>query len=334
MKRIFASIMIGILLFTAFPIQKTEAAYTYSQAEKLVVQAEKWAGALKWQISVEYNKTLEMPDMKLFNSTKTAYSTAQTAVNSLKDSRKAALQYRLGQNVELHINRAIAYIDALNGGKKIEKLSNELSYLIKEEIYMIRMDDLYHELSYEIRKQAILLYRVYGKSTREAILAKYKLPAEQLKSKVAYFVTVKDLVDKAKLEMAKDEVDIYLMINYLDKANSMLDKITPEHAMRALQTDIVKLSSELSSISESYFEGPMIEGLNTEDGFQETMIVIFDMADYLQEELYLLDEPLKYQQTRILTFEFEGFEYTVLLYKTDENPWVRPDYYTLDITEI
>jgi SbsC C-terminal domain len=333
-KRLFAFIMIVILLFTAFPFQKTEAAYTYSQAEKLVVQAEKWAGALKWQISVEYNKTLSMPDMKLFNSTKTAYSTAQTAVNSLKDSRKAALQYRLDQNVKLHINRAVAYIDALNGGKKIEKLSNELRYLIKEEIYMIRMDDLYHELSYEIRKQAILLYRVYGKSTREAILAKYKLPAEQLKSKVAYFVTVKDLVDKAKLEISKDEVDIYLMINYLDKANSMLDKITPEHAMRALQTDIVKLSSELSSISEYYFEGPMIEGLNTEDGFQETMIVIFDMADYLQEELYLLEEPLKYQETRIITFEFEGFEYTVLLYKTDENPWVRPDYYTLDITEI
>ncbi|WP_394581037.1 hypothetical protein [Cytobacillus firmus] len=334
MKRIFASIMIVILLFTALPFQQAEAAYTYSQAEKLVVQAEKWAGALKWQISVEYNKTLAMPDMKLFNSTKTAYSTAQTAVNSLKDSRKAALQYRLDQNVKLHINRAVAYIDALNGGKKIEKLTNELRYLIKEEIYMIRMDDLYHELSYEIRKQAILLYRVYGKSTREAILAKYKLPAEQLKSKVAYFVTVKDLVDKAKLEISKDEVDIYLMINYLDKANSMLDKITPEHAMRALQTDIVKLSSELSSISEYYFEGPMIEGLNTEDGFQETMIVIFDMADYLQEELYLLDEPLKYQETRIITFEFEGFEYTVLLYKTDENPWVRPDYYTLDITEI
>lgn len=334
MKRIVASLMIVILLVTALPFQQTEAAYTYSQAEKLVVQAEKWAGALKWQISVEYNKTLAMPDMKLFNSTKTAYSTAQTAVNSLKDSRKAALQYRLDQNVKLHINRAVAYIDALNGGKKIEKLSNELRYLIKEEIYMIRMDDLYHELSYEIRKQAILLYRVYGKSTREAILAKYKLPAEQLKSKVAYFVTVKDLVDKAKLEISKDEVDIYLMINYLDKANRMLDKITPEHAMRALQTDIVKLSSELSSISEYYFEGPMIEGLNTEDGFQETMIVIFDMADYLQEELYLLDEPLKYQETRIITFEFEGFEYTVLLYKTDENPWVRPDYYTLDITEI
>ncbi|WP_342025782.1 hypothetical protein AADC60_25285 [Cytobacillus pseudoceanisediminis] len=149
MKRIFASMMIVILLFTGFPFPKTEAAYTYSQAEKLVVQAEKLAGALKWQISVEYNKTLAMLDMKLFNSTKTVHSTAQTAVNSLKDSRKAALQQRLDQNVKLQINRAVAYIDALNGGKKIEKLSNELRYLIKEEIYMIRMDDLYHELSYD-----------------------------------------------------------------------------------------------------------------------------------------------------------------------------------------
>jgi len=108
-KRIFASMMIVILLFTGFPFQKTEAAYTYSQAEKLVVQAEKLAGALKWQISVEYNKTLAMPDMKLFNSTKTVHSTAQTAVNSLKDSRKAALQQRLDQNVKLQINRAVAY---------------------------------------------------------------------------------------------------------------------------------------------------------------------------------------------------------------------------------
>jgi len=334
------SIMLTILLLLStqlLPIGNASAALSYSQTNSLVNKAEKLAGALKWQISVDYNKNLTMPDMVLFNQTKDAYNKAQTAVSALKDSRKASLQSRLDTNVKIHITRAIAYIDALNGGKKLEALTNELRYLIKEEIYTIRMDDLYHELSYQIRKQAVLLYRVYGKSTREAILAKYKVPAETEKSQVAYFVTVKDIVDKAKLEMAKDEVDIYLMIDYLITANDMLpiiQQLHPYHVAQFLQSDMIDLAEELSVISETEFEGPQFDMLNTEDAFQETMIVYFDMGGYYQKELYFLDEPLQQYESRIINFEFIGYEYTVLLYRVDENPWVAPNFYTLDISEI
>lgn len=333
-KKIITIFTVLLLITSQFSTLKTSAVTSYSQKASLVAKAENLAGALKWQISVDYNKNLTLPDMKLFNQTKEAYSKAQTAVNALRDSRKASLQQRLDSNVKIHITRAVAYIDALNSGKKLETLTNEMRYLMKEEIYMIRMDDLYHELSYQIRKQATLLYRVYGKSTREAILAKYKTPAESLKSKVVYFVTVKDIVDQAKVEMEKEEVDIYLMIDNLIKANDILTLIQPEHAMRALQSDIIKLSETLSIISEPEFEGPMIEWLNTNDAFQETLKVTFDMADHLQEELYYLDEPLQRFETRIINFEFIGYEYTILLYSIDENPWVAPNFYTLDISEI
>jgi hypothetical protein len=333
-KRLIISITTVFLLASFVPFQTAEASSSYTTTEKLVIQAEKLAGALKWQISVEYNKKLTLPDMKLFNQTKEAYQKANQSVVNLKHSKKPVLQKRLKDNVKLHIDRSVAYIDAINGGKKIESLTNELNYLINEEIYMIRMDDLYHELSYQVRKQAILIYRVYGKSTRDAILAKYKTPAENQLKMVAYFVTVKDLVDAARVEVAKDEVDIYLAIDYLAKANEFLPRINnPEHPMRALQSDIISISAELSEISEPYFEGPMIEWLNTEDGFKESLLVIFDMEEYLQEEAYLLDEPIKYEETRIISFEFEGYEYTVLLYKNDPEEWVSPRFYILDISE-
>lgn len=332
--------MLSILLLLSvhfLPVGSASAALSYTQTNSLVTKAEKLAGALKWQISVDYNKNLAMPDMALFNQTKDAYNKAQTAVSALKDSRKASLQQRLDTNVKIHITRAIAYIDALNGGKKLETLTNELRYLMKDEIYTLTMDDLYHELSFQIRKQATLLYRVYGKSTREAILAKYKVPAEATKNKLAYFVTVKDLVDKAQHEMAKDEVDIYGMIDYLITANDMLpiiQQLYPDHVAQFLQTDILNLSKELSFISEPEFEGPQFDMLNTSDAFQETMIVYFDMGGYYQEELYYLDEPLQLYETRIINFEFIGYEYTALLHRIDDNPWVAPNFYTLDISEI
>ncbi len=71
--------------------------------------------------------------MKLFNQTKKSYTKAYSAVTSLKSSpAKVQLFSRLNSNVKLHIDRAVAYIDALNAGKKIETLTNELKHLKKE----------------------------------------------------------------------------------------------------------------------------------------------------------------------------------------------------------
>ncbi|MCP1160545.1 hypothetical protein [Bacillus infantis] len=323
-----------VLLFTLISPGDAFGQTSLTPAEKAVARAEELARSLKWQISVESNKQLAMPDMILFNNTKSAYKNALAEVSKLPKDKRANYYARLDANVKVHIDRSIAFIDALTGGKKIETLTKELDYLIREEIYMIRMDDAYHEVSAEVRKQAILLYRVYGKSTREAILAKYKKPAEVLKEKVSLFVTAKDIVDAAKAEMQKDEIDIYNMIGYLGDANYYLPKIYPIHARDALQSDIITMARELSEIAEPLFEGPMIAWMNTEDGFKETLSVHFDMGDHIEKEYYTLEKPLEYKGTELISFDFYGFEYTVLLYKDDPNEWISPSIYTLDITEI
>ncbi|EDL64895.1 surface layer (S-layer) glycoprotein [Bacillus sp. SG-1] len=223
-----------IVMNLIVPAYKAEATVSVSYEEGLVKTAEYNANILRKQISYEYNKALSVPNMPLFNQTKDSYTKAYSAVTALKSSTtKTQLLNRLSSNVKLHIDRAVAYIDALNAGKKIETLTKELRYLKNEEIYMLPVtSEYYHKLSSEIRKQAVLLYRVYGKSTRDAILKKYKLPAEEIRNHFAYFVTVYDLMDEGYIELSFDEYDVYYMLDLLISINGLLPEIEsryPEH---------------------------------------------------------------------------------------------------------
>lgn len=337
MKKLIPSILsIILLLGLVTPSIEVSAAVSPAYAESLVKIAETNGNKLKKQISYEYNKALSYPDMKLFNQTKDSYAKAMNAVSSLKNgTTKASLQSRLANNVKLHIDRAVAYIDALTGGKKIEALTKELRYQVDNEILMLpRTSEYYHKLSFEIRKQAILLYRVYGKSTRDAILAKYKNPGEEVRNELTYFVTVYDLVQKAKDELTHEEVDIYYIIDLLIAANDMLPTIKPDHAKMALQSDIVQIAKELSAISEYEFEGPMFDWINSNDYFQTSMDVYFDMMTHIQKETYELEAPFVYNETQIISFEYIGYEYTVFIYPFDPIPSIAPRFYILDISEI
>jgi SbsC C-terminal domain/Transglycosylase SLT domain len=173
--------------------QSAEAA-TYSEAEKLVRQAEAYAGTVKWDISYENTKSVDYPNMKAFNAAKNYRSKAAAAINTLPASQRTALNKRLDDNVKIHVDRAANYIDSITAGKKIV----EQQALLNKKINNGNLDEVeetYHSLSFEIRKQAIILYRVYGKSTRDAILAKYKAPAESLIEGVKHEVTSSMLLD-------------------------------------------------------------------------------------------------------------------------------------------
>ncbi|WP_263364125.1 hypothetical protein [Geobacillus zalihae] len=79
---------------SAFVVSHPAQAATMANAEKLVVKAEKLAGALKWQVSYDYRKkaypknALDYPDMKLFNETKSALKAAREEVKKLKRKEK------------------------------------------------------------------------------------------------------------------------------------------------------------------------------------------------------------------------------------------------------
>ncbi|MBE4907205.1 hypothetical protein IMZ08_03920 [Bacillus luteolus] len=336
-KKLLPSILSFFLLLSLVtPSIEVSAAVSPAYAESLVKIAETNGTKLKKQISYEYNKALTYPDMKLFNQTKDSYAKALKAVSSLKNgTTKTNLQSRLATNVKLHIDRAVAYIDALTGGKKIEALTKDLRHQVDNEILMLpRTSEYYHKLSFEIRKQAILLYRVYGKSTRDAILAKYKAPGEAVKNELAHFVTVYDLVQSANNELSYEEVDIYYIIDLLVAANDMLSTIKPDHVQMALQSDIVKIVQEFSAISEYEFEGPMFDTVFSEDFYQTSLVVNFDMMTHIEKVPYELESPFVYNQTQIISFEFIGYEYTVFIYPYDSTPGASPRFYILDISFI
>jgi soluble lytic murein transglycosylase-like protein len=207
-KVILVAMIFGSFVFL-YNHQEASAA-SISETEAMVKNAESWAGALKWAISVEGKDHIEYPDMNTFNNTKSAFFKAKEAVSTLpQGTQKASLEERLENGVEVHYTRAIAYIDAITSGKKIR----EKELILQEYITSGNIDGTttaYHLVTAEIRKQAELLYRVYGKSTRDAILREYKVPAESLVRSVIYEVTVNDFLSQLDGKLSKGVSHEYL----------------------------------------------------------------------------------------------------------------------------
>jgi N-acetylmuramoyl-L-alanine amidase len=184
-------------------------AMTSQEAKKQVELAENRATALKWQISVEYTKTIKYPDMKIYDATKSAKNKAQQAVNALPaSSMKIELQSRISNNVQLHLSRAQGYIDAITSGKKIAQKKSAFENYYSQNPASDSTENAYHAMSGEIRKQAVLLYRVYGQTTRAAILNMYKAPAESIKRKTMYAVNVKMKLDDLASAKSKGQTSI------------------------------------------------------------------------------------------------------------------------------
>jgi N-acetylmuramoyl-L-alanine amidase len=201
-------VLIAAVLFTLSFHVKTFA-MSSQEAKKQVQAAENHATALKWQISVEYTKTVKYPDMKVYNATKTAKDKAQQAVNALPASSvKSELQTRITNNVQLHLSRAQGYIDAITSGKKISQKKSTFENYYSQNPASDSAESAYHAMSSEIRKQAVLLYRVYGQTTRAAILNTYKAPAENVKNKTMNAITVKMKLDDLAAAKAKGQTSV------------------------------------------------------------------------------------------------------------------------------
>lgn len=201
----FSSILLVVILLasTLLSVGKpVSAADRYKDAEQLVQIAERFAGALKWEISLEYRQTkyskdpITYPNMTLYNQTKLAMINAQNALKYLSSSQKVPLEKRLQENVTIHFTRTQAYIDAITSGRKIIDKTQAYYSLYGLNPADDQTEQAYHDLSSEIRKQAILLYRVYGKSTRDAILEKFKTPGENARQATKFAISTKIEIDK------------------------------------------------------------------------------------------------------------------------------------------
>ncbi|MFO1444361.1 Ig-like domain-containing protein [Bacillus sp. Bva_UNVM-123] len=187
---------------SAFVVTTPSEAATVSQADKLVQTAKATGNILKWAISIEGTADGTTRPWTAYNNAKKAYDEAVKAVNTLPAAQKNKYLAELDQHVKLHINRTMAYIDAITAGENIRSKQRALTYQMDLNVINDETEKAYHELSKEIRKQAILLDRVYGQSTRDLIRSQYKQSAEKVRDNAIYPVTVKIELDLAQKALA------------------------------------------------------------------------------------------------------------------------------------
>ncbi len=270
-KVIVNTVSIILILAVMFSSHSVGNASTYSNAEYYVSQAESYAGALKWQISVEFTQKIQYPDMQIFNLTKDNMLKAKDAISKLpKGTYKSKLEERLRNNVVLHYSRATAYIDAITSGKKITTKTEDFLRLFDSNPLSDEAEQAYHSLSSEIRKQAILLYRVYGKSTRQAILDLYKTPGQSSLNNTLYSISTKMALEKL-YEDQKNNASEQQLSTTVTLIKSLIPNIEQSKVKEYLNTHIETLSA-VNVINE--FTNSLLEGLTYEKSKQHSKYTV------------------------------------------------------------
>lgn len=207
--KIAASTAVAASAFVAVaPAQQADAA---TNVTTLATNAQNAGTVLKWAISYEGSADFATRPFNEFNAAKKAVAAAEAAAAKLSTTEKLSLQAKL-VDAKIQIVRATAYIDAITSSEKIKSLTSNLNAAIATGD-LGKVETAYHAASFEYKKQAKLLDRVYGQSTRDGIRNAVKPAMEAALEAVKYDVTVKMHIDKAsalikegKLEEAAAEL--------------------------------------------------------------------------------------------------------------------------------
>ncbi|ALC86499.1 hypothetical protein AM499_12185 [Bacillus sp. FJAT-22090] len=191
--KIAASTAVAASAFVAAaPAQQADAATNVNQ---LVTDAQNAGTVLKWAISVEGSADYKTQPYAQYNAAKKAIAAAEAAAAKLSASEKLSVTAKLVEP-KLQVKRAGAYIDAITSSVKIAELTASLDAAIKSDD-IEKVETAYHKATGEYRKQAALLDRVYGQSTRDGIRNEVKPAIEKLVASVKNEVTVNMLAKSA-----------------------------------------------------------------------------------------------------------------------------------------
>ncbi|WP_342567591.1 hypothetical protein MKY09_03495 [Psychrobacillus sp. FSL K6-4046] len=191
--KIAASTAVAASAFVAAaPAQQADAATNVNQ---LITDAQNAGTVLKWAISVEGSANFVDRPYDHYNAAKKAIANAEKAAAKLSGSEKLSTDAKLVEP-KLQVKRAGAYIDAITSSEKIKSLTAGLDAAIKTND-IEKVEAAYHTATAEYRKQAALLDRVYGQSTRDEIRNKVKPSIEKLVADVKNEVTVNMLAKSA-----------------------------------------------------------------------------------------------------------------------------------------
>lgn len=295
------AVVSGALFASSIIAINPQQADASSNVESLVKNAENLATALKWEISYDHrkiaypNNVFGYPNMKLFNETKSAMFKAEKAVNSASGGQKEALKARLEQNVKTHYDRAVRYIDAVTAGKRILAKSNALN----EKLSMNMVDDsaekAYHALSREIKDRSPIMYKTYGKSSRDALVNHYQLPAYQAKEAALYPVSIKIELDRLNMVLEKKDTDqsIYhssrldkffaeaVSEGYLDKDSSIYNQLAD--AYNNSKESYKKLVNVIQSDSNNINNPTVFGGTeNAVKKYHNTIVITAGKGQYIK----------------------------------------------------
>lgn len=229
-------IYLAVSVFVAFPYMETGIAA--SNTNQLVTDAQNAGTILKWAISAEGSADFKVRPYNAYNATKKAVEKAEKAAQRLTQSEKLSIQAKLVEP-KIHIKRAQAYIDAITSSEKIINLMNNLQRAINS-TDMEKIVATYHTTTAEYRKQAKLLDRVYGQSTRSGIRNAVKPSMEKLIANIKYDVTVKMYLDNA--ENLIHENDLEGAAIELEKSSSYLKR---EDVNFTYKKQLIKSYSEI-----------------------------------------------------------------------------------------
>ncbi|MBP2242221.1 hypothetical protein J2Z40_002795 [Cytobacillus eiseniae] len=196
---------------------------------------------LKWAISTEGSADGTTRPWAQYNAAKVARDKAVAAVKTLPAAQRAGYLADIEQNVNLHINRTMYYIDAITAGEKISVKKAALEGQIAKNVIDDKTEAAYHELSTEIRKQAILLDRVYGQTTRDEIRNNYKKSAEAVRDSVKYEVSTKIELDLAKKALDANDTET------ADKHLAEAAKYMKQAKNEKMKASLVKTLDELEA---------------------------------------------------------------------------------------
>ena len=195
--KIAASTAVAASAFVAAaPVNQADAATNVNQ---LATDAQNAGTVLKWAISVEGSADYKTQPFAQYNAAKKAIAAAEAAAAKLSTSEKLNIDAKLVEP-KLQVKRAQAYIDAITSSEKIKELTANLDAAIKTND-IEKVEAAYHKATAEYRKQAALLDRVYGQSTRDGIRNEVKPAIEKLVASVKNEVTVNMLTKAAAADV-------------------------------------------------------------------------------------------------------------------------------------
>ncbi|WP_231689709.1 hypothetical protein [Bacillus sp. FJAT-27245] len=217
-----------------------------STAESLVVKAEANKVILIRATSVDYNANPAVQPWTEYNKAKKDYAAAKAAVAKAPAKEREKLNARL-DIVKMWIDRTAAYIDAISSGRKLAALQSQLNSSLDKADF-VKATATYHTLSYEIKKQAKILYKVYGQSTRQAILEAYKLPAEKAKADALYPISI--YIEIGRLGTALEAGDETSARKFHDNIVAWFEELEDEDTAYALLEYYIETVSPYLDVQE------------------------------------------------------------------------------------